>query len=433
MDDANQGLGGGSKQVQHPVRRQAFAGLTATPFTQNSVHPLAEQLVDSILYCTLSEFKNNLIKLIKTKLPLRQPSALFIERELQSTKATLPPPIYKQKKTLNPISKKKHKRAYGAAIQAIKSLRYTSQDIGSEALTAHVASTLCRKNDRRFLLHPTAENVRNSKVRNFVILTDFIGSGDRARTLLDAMWNVASIRSWHSGKFIKFWVMAYSGTDIGVQNVCSHRFSPNVHIVNECPTLFNSFGEGKDEMIELCKKYGSFSKDPLGWKKTAALLAFEHGAPNNMPAIFVSGKSRGAKKWTPLFPKRVTENLWRTAEVDMSEVISHALDELNIPEISKSPRFRKSNTKNKSAFIILLAHAQGKRRLAELRRVLPLSLDVLISAKDRAVSRGWLTRSGALTLAGHRAIRLLRRQGRKNFVAPDPFASYYPTQLRAPL
>ncbi|SDB53728.1 hypothetical protein SAMN03159382_04137 [Pseudomonas sp. NFACC23-1] len=227
--------------------------------------------------------------------------------------------------------------------------------------------------------------------------------------------------------------MAYSGTDIGVQNVCSHRFSPNVHIVNECPTLFNSFGEGKDEMIELCKKYGSFSKDPLGWKKTAALLAFEHGAPNNMPAIFVSGKSRGAKKWTPLFPKRVTENLWRTAEVDMSEVISHALDELNIPEISKSPRFRKSNTKNKSAFIILLAHAQGKRRLAELRRVLPLSLDVLISAKDRAVSRGWLTRSGALTLAGHRAIRLLRRQGRKNFVAPDPFASYYPTQLRAPL
>ncbi|HGM6197497.1 TPA: hypothetical protein ACKP3N_005309 [Pseudomonas aeruginosa] len=53
---------------------------------------LAEQLVDSILYCTLSEFKNNLIKLIKTKLPLRQPSALFIERELQSTKATLPPP-----------------------------------------------------------------------------------------------------------------------------------------------------------------------------------------------------------------------------------------------------------------------------------------------------------------------------------------------------
>lgn len=117
----------------------------------------------------------------------------------------------------------------------------------------------------------------------------------------------------------------------------------------------------------------------------------------------------------------------------MSEVISHALDELNIPEISKSPRFRRSNTKDKSAFIILLAHAQGKRRLAELRRVLPLSLDVLISAKDRAVSRGWLTRSGALTLAGHKAIRLLRRQGRKNFVAPDPFASYYPTQLRAPL
>ncbi|MBG5709151.1 hypothetical protein I5E62_30720, partial [Pseudomonas aeruginosa] len=102
-------------------------------------------------------------------------------------------------------------------------------------------------------------------------------------------------------------------------------------------------------------------------------------------------------------------------------------------DFAKSGSLFQSFPKDKSAFIILLAHAQGKRRLAELRRVLPLSLDVLISAKDRAVSRGWLTRSGALTLAGHKAIRLLRRQGRKNFVAPDPFASYYPTQLRAPL
>lgn len=393
---------------------------------------LAEKLVDSILYCSLKGFNTDLTKLVKSKLPLNQISALFIERELQPTRAKLPPPIYKQKKTLNTISKKKHKRAYGAAIQAIKSLRYDSQDIGSEALTAHIANKLCRANGQRFLLHPSAENVRKSKVRNFVIITDFIGSGDRARALLDAMWNVASIRSWYSGKFIKFWVMAYSGTAIGVENVRSHRFSPNVHIVSECPTLYNSFGEDSGEMTELCERYGSYSKDPLGWKETAALLAFEHGAPNNMPAIFISGKFRGSRKWTPLFPKRITENLWRSAEVDTSELISHSLKELNIPEIAKSPSFLRSTAKSKLALIILLAHAQGKRRLADLRRVLPLPLDILISAKERAVNRGWLTQSGALTLAGQKAIRLLLRQGRKNFVAPDPFAPYHPTQLRAP-
>lgn len=416
-----------------PLKEQEKTKLWLSQFDNRPAdRQLAEQLLDSINYCPLNEFKNSLTKLIRSELPLKSTSALFIERELQPTKAKLPPPIYKQKKTNNSTSKKKHNRAYGAAIQAIKSLKYTTQDIGSESLTTHIASTLCRINGRRFLLHPTAENIRTSKVRNFVILTDFIGSGDRASKLLDAMWNVASIRSWHSGKFINFWVLAYSGTLQGIDHVRGHRFSPTVRVVTECPTLFNSFDNDLADMIELCQEYGAHSDNPLGWKETAALLAFEHGAPNNMPAIFVSEKTRGSKKWAPLFHKRVTEGLWRSTEVDITRVIRHALDELNLPEISKSPRFQRSSDESKSAIIILLAHSQGKRRVAELRRVLPLSLDTLISAKDRAIERGWLTKTGALTLAGHKAIRFLHRQGKKFFMAPDPFASYYPLQLRAP-
>lgn len=53
---------------------------------------------------------------------MKRSSALFIERELQKTKAKLPPPFYKQKKTLNPRSKRKHLRAHGAAKQAVQSL-----------------------------------------------------------------------------------------------------------------------------------------------------------------------------------------------------------------------------------------------------------------------------------------------------------------------
>lgn len=393
---------------------------------------LAEKLVDSVSYCPLSDFKNSLAKLIKSELPMKSSSALFIERELQKTTSALPPPIYKQKNTLNTRSKKKHLRAYGAAMHAVQSLTFKTQDVGSEGLVASIANTLCRSNPTRFLLQPAADNVRSSEVRNFVILTDFIGSGKRAFDMFDSMWNVASIRSWHSGKFVNFWVLAYSGTPQGISHVRSHRFSPTVRIVTECPTLFSSFDDDLVDMIELCQEYGAHSDKPLGWKDTAALLAFEHGAPNNMPAIFVSEKTRGLKKWAPLFPKRVTENLWGSTELDMARVIRNALGELDLPEIAKAPGFRKASEQNKSAIIILLAHAQGKRRIAELRRVLPLSLDTIISAKDRAVSRGWLTTTGALTLTGLKTIRLLRRAGRKVFVAPDPFTSYYPTQLRAP-
>lgn len=419
-----------------PLKEQEKTQLWLSQFPNPSDRQLAETLLDSINYCPLNEFKNSLTKLIKSELPLKQPSALFIERELQKTRATLPPPVYKQQLTLKSESKskpkKRHLRAYGAAMQAVQSLTYTTQDVGSEGVVAFIGNTVCRSNPNRFLLQPTAENVRKSKVRNFVILTDFIGSGKRAFDMLDAMWNVASIRSWHSFKFVKFWVLAYSGTQQGITKVQKHRFAPKVRVVTECPTLFNSFDEDLDEMVELCETYGAHSKDPLGWERTAALLAFEHGAPNNMPAIFVSEKNTGNRRWAPLFPKRVTDNLWRSTEVNMGSITKKALEALKLSDISRSRRFQKASDETKSAMIVLLAYSQGKRRIAELRRVLPLSLDSLLSAKYLAQKRGWLTDTGALTAAGQKTIRTLRREGRKLFIADDPFTSYYPQQLRAP-
>ncbi|HCF7181954.1 TPA: hypothetical protein NIJ36_001923 [Pseudomonas aeruginosa] len=393
---------------------------------------LAERLLNSVNYCPLNEFKSSLVKLTRDVLPLGQPSALFIERELQPTKAKLPPPIYQQRKTYSKRSGRRHQRAYGAAIQAIKSITYKMQEIGSEGHIASIANTLCRRSGTRFLLQPTAENVRQSKVRNFVVLTDFIGSGDRARKMLDAMSNVASIRSWFSGKFVKFWVLAYSGTDQGIANVRSHRFAPRVHVVTECPTLYNSFEHDLNDMLELCQAYGAHSDKPLGYQDTAALLVFEHGAPNNMPAIFVSEKNRGAKRWAALFPKRVTEIFWGAENDDEAPLITAALEALGLPEIQSAPSFRRAGNKVKLAVIILLAFSQKKRRVADIRRLLPLSLDTLLHAINNAVRRDWVTAHGALTLSGRKRLRMLKRQGAKHFVAPDPFFPYHPEQLRAP-
>ena len=146
--------------IVQPLKEQEKTQLWLDQFGSPADRLLAEKLLDSISYCPLNEFKNSLTKLIKNTLPPKTASALFIERELQKTRAKLPPPIYESKKTYNPRSQKKHLRAQGAAIQAVKSLKYTSQDIGSETLTTHVATTLCRSNGTRFLLQPTANNVR---------------------------------------------------------------------------------------------------------------------------------------------------------------------------------------------------------------------------------------------------------------------------------
>ncbi len=78
----------------------------------------AEKLLNSVNYCPLNEFKDSLVKLTRRVLPLKQPSALFIERELQPTKAKLPPPciskgkpsVSDRKKNTSELTERQFKR-----------------------------------------------------------------------------------------------------------------------------------------------------------------------------------------------------------------------------------------------------------------------------------------------------------------------------------
>lgn len=135
--------------------------------------------------------------------------------------------------------------------------------------------------------------------------------------------------------------------------------------------------------------------------------------PITCPPSSSQKRTRAIKGGPRFFPKRVTDNLWRSTEVNMVSITQKALEALKLSEISVSRRFRNASDETRSAMIVLLAYSQGKRRIAELRRVLPLSLDSLLSAKYLAQKRGWLTDTGALTAAGQKTIRTLRREGRK--------------------
>jgi hypothetical protein len=86
-------------------------------------------------------------------------------------------------------------------------------------LIAQLITELCRLPRSPFLNHPGPDEIRKRKVRRFIVLTDLIGSGRRARDYLEAAWQVRSVRSWSSLRLLRFEVLAYATTDHGRRRV----------------------------------------------------------------------------------------------------------------------------------------------------------------------------------------------------------------------
>lgn len=107
----------------------------------------------------------------------------------------------------------------GVGPQPIQPTRAYDPEVGSEGLIAQLITELCRLPRSPFLNHPGPDEIRKRKVRRFIVLTDLIGSGRRARDYLEAAWQVRSVRSWSSLRLLRFEVLAYATTDHGRRRV----------------------------------------------------------------------------------------------------------------------------------------------------------------------------------------------------------------------
>lgn len=153
--------------------------------------PYARKILEKFLFVSGTEFTDNLGHLALSSFPVNDVVAFFIERQLPTTRARLPLKMYKEVKMSKGRGLPKRLRAEGAALQSVESPRNDQQDIGSEGIVASVLSQLCRQYKKRFVLHPSANEIRKRRVTHFVIVSDFIGSGKRAilcRTTLDNVW-----------------------------------------------------------------------------------------------------------------------------------------------------------------------------------------------------------------------------------------------------
>ncbi|WP_426619488.1 phosphoribosyltransferase-like protein [Pseudomonas rustica] len=276
---------------------------------------LAKKLLDAFCLVSRDDFIDHMRTMLLSEAEcIDGRVALYAERELGHRQGK-PHRLFKE-------ARRVPQRASGAAgPAAVKPTKSYDPSVGSEGIVAQMISELCHEFPKKFLNHPGPDQIRRKHVRSFWVVTDLIGSGDRARRYLEAAWRVRSVRSWWSGQLIKFSVMAYSATESGQRYVSRHPSHPEVHIVLPCPTIDTTFSKPvAEQMKRLCTVYNPtegelgrgqwvWSGPSLGYASTGALLIFAHGAPNNVPLMFHKASKKKKNPWTPLFPARVSASI----------------------------------------------------------------------------------------------------------------------------
>ena len=372
----------------------------------------AAALIDEILLVGRDDFFNNLRELLEDVFLRRKDPqatiALFAERPIKTVYGVIP--------AYFPGSRRG--RAAGHGVPPIV-VDPRHQEVGSEGVIAQFITDYCRRNPGVALSHPGPSKMRSSKVREIVLLTDFIGSGQRMEDMLESFRHVATIRSWRSYGFVRFVVIAYSGTEQGVALIQSHKLRPEVRIVAGCPTIDNTFRGGQLTKVKaLCRAFPKRHSEPLGFDETGALIAFAHGCPNNVPPILHSR----ASGWHPLFYGRSTADistafLPKDLELSLDQRTEHLL------KIRGARHVLTSIAQNDwiLAMMILAAAEAGRRTPEDISSHTRLTLSQVNAICSLAHEALWLDPTGRLTDLGKRELdRLRRRRARAPILSLGP-------------
>lgn len=387
--------------------------------------PLAQSLADSLRFVPDAELKTSLDqKLSQVLAEMDTPTALFVERE-QKHPGGKTQRLYKQRN-------KSPKTAYGVAAGPVVPKFDYDPKVGSEGIIAQFLSQFCKEHPKH-LFHPTVKRCIERKVKRFVLVTDFIGSGERTTDWLESAWRTATLRSWHSYGLLRFEIVAFTATEMGENAVTSHPSSPTVRYCLSCPTIDSEFQTREAQQIkDLCLRKDPIGPDPkesLGYHGTGALIAFAHSIPNNVPRLLFES----AAGWRPLFYKRVTRDRFEETE-SSAEADLRRLERLRHRRLAAAVRTKMKRDNIRKMFLFLAASSRSPRTAAALSRKTGFLIDEIVRMQDVSIKAGWSDASGRLTDAGQRELQHARMAGKVGLSGrlPGSDEPYYPQTLRAP-
>lgn len=388
--------------------------------------PVAVALLRAMTLVSRDAFAEGLRKLLLDRLDKGQePIGVYVEREIRHRHG-IPFRLFKE-------TKSKVRRGHGVGPRPVEPTQAFDADVGSEGLVAQLVSEICRAHPRRVFNHPGPDAIRKHKIRRFVLVTDFIGSGKRAHTYLQAAWRVRSVRSWWSGRATKglsFEVAAYAATKWGRSVVERHPSRPVVHVVVGCPTVDSAFSSV--EVRKLCFKYSPVPPSvmpPMGYGHVGALIAFAHGVPNNAPLLL---HKRGAG-WAPLFPARVTsESRAQFSDRPDAESIRAHLVDMRQSRLAEAGQVAGAKPHVQNLLLVLAALSRSPREAETISRKTGLTVLEVEAALKTALKNDWIDGQHRLTDLGHAELQHARNGSEDAPLPVEAPALYYPSSLRVP-
>lgn len=400
---------------------------------------IVSRWLDDLKLASADEFRRKLLALIKReaqRLSPDRPIALYAEREL-ARRLGLTQYAFHQRPTRSADGNVRM-RAYGRAakFKLQQSPRTVRPEAGSEAIVANLLTQLQRGKSARFVLNPGPDEYRAKRISTAFIVSDFVGTGHRTYSFLDAFWRMPTVRSWRSLGLVRFHVVAFSATSRGAAHVVQHPIGADVHWVAACPTIDTCYSAfDATRLKEVLIRNDPRDHDPvdsLGYGGQGSMLVFSHGCPNNAPRLLYMGTQRRP----PLFAQR--SNLME----DFSEAAATPTAGKRFERLAKSAghaaRLGDAHTSigGQERLLVLAALKAGHRLREQIAIATGLDLPNVEQALASLKSLGWVSVRNSLTDQGHRNLKAagpfkLYEGDSKVLAARDEM--YYPKLLRPPV
>lgn len=283
----------------------------------------ASQLLNQIKLVSTRDFETGI-----------EHALIALQEKLNATIAVYPigPPIPKEVIGYDPLVGSIQKKEDDKTFDAGRRRKYGSEDRVGHSL-AKLQAQFKRGGVSCIECVPTIKQLKTQGIKHIVLVDDVCGSGKR----IADYWQAISrhIKSLLSFKRYELWIVLYAITSNGKASLTKSmpNFPVSDHLITVLPEA-NLKRLLSSDLLSLCAQYAKSTgmrSIGLGYKGSACPVVFEHGCPNNLPAILWANH----RDWKALFPNgAIPQGLRSYFNGDCSEREVEILWKVNQPKLA---------------------------------------------------------------------------------------------------
>jgi hypothetical protein len=308
---------------------------------------------------------------------------------------------------------------------------------GSEGFLGNVVSDLAgsKPGDDASWLHPASslQQLRDAKCRSIILISDYSGSGRQITQYARALARNATLRSWHSGRVVKVYAVAFAASEIAIRNVDRETYLESFTFEMVALSFSSaSWSDAERQIIHrLCEEYAFADRrsEALGYRNSKGLFATDSTVPNNLPVIL----RQTGNGWRPFFDERVMppellSSIVGYAPEARRDVILTGLRQPRLLEAMSSV----SRSREQELLLMILGLAsKGAPQLTGIAGALSLNLEEARSLVAFLQSSALLDENHRITVRGRHELAVAKQKPRKSAAILEPSdEAYYPKSLR---